>query len=90
MVKKLYEKNGYPDNTFTEEDYLQYVDSYKSFLDKFSRNLYNYAETELKINDRGDYSSILAAEDEEDLFRRSALLNLLSRIEEFCGYYDNR
>lgn len=88
MIKLIKEINGYPDNNFTEEEYLQRVRFAKEQLEKFLQNLDNFAEKELTINDRNGYNSILAAEDEEDLLKRSALLGSINRLLEISSYYN--
>ena len=83
----LKERNGYPDNNFTEEEYFTYIQEAKRDLRNFLNDLDYMAEKEITTNDRGDYNSILTAEDEEDLFRRSALLHNLRNLIELKQYY---
>ena len=85
MKLHIKEKNGYPDNNYTKEEYMAYINDYKKKLSNILKNLDKIAEKELEINDRGDYSSILAAENEEDLFKRDALLHCLKNVEYICG-----
>jgi len=89
---KLYikEKNGYPDNNFTEDEYMSYIKDMKKQLVNAVNNLDRLAAKQLEINERGDYNSILAAEDEKDLYKRCALLNSGKNFLEMCNLIENR
>jgi hypothetical protein len=86
MVKKLIisERNGYPDNNFTEEEYMSYVKEYKKKLQNIVNDFDNIGKKQIEINEHGDYNSILAATDKEDLFRRCALLGSAQNLVEMC------
>lgn len=92
MVKKLVitERNGYPDNNFTLEEYMSYVEDYKKKLKDIVNNFDNIAKKQIENNEHGDYNSILRAEDEEDLFRRCALLSSAQNLVEMCDLIMNR
>ena len=90
MVKRLKESNGYPDNNFTEQEYFDYIELAKEKLEKFLYRLDELAQKEISINDRGDYNSILRAEDEDDLRRRSALLGAIENLVYIQSLYDRR
>lgn len=89
---KLYikEKNGYPDNNFTEDEYMSYIKDMKKQLVNVVNNLDRLAAKQLEINERGDYNSILAAEDKKDLYKRCALLNSGENFLEMCNLIENR
>lgn len=89
---KLYikEKNGYPDNNFTEDEYMSYIKDMKKQLVNVVNNLDRLAAKQLEINERGDYNSILAAEDKKDLYKRCALLNSGKNFLEMCNLIENR
>lgn len=89
---KLYinEKNGYPDNNFTEEEYMSYIKDIKKQLVNAVNNFDRLAAKQLEINERGDYNSILRAEDEEDLFRRCALLHSAANFLDICDIIQKR
>lgn len=89
---KLYvsEKNGYPDNNFTEDEYMSYIKDIKKRLVDAVNNFERLAAKQLEINERGDYNSILTAEDEEDLFRRCALLHSARNFLDMCELVKNR
>ena len=89
---KLYvnEKNGYPDNNFTENEYMSYIKDIKKQLVNAVNNLDRLAAKQLEINEHGDYNSILRAEDEEDLFRRCALLGSARNFLDMCRHIQTR
>ena len=92
MVRRLRlkESNGYSDNNFTKEEYFDHIKDAKRQLEKFLQAFESMAEKEFTINDHGDYHSILAADDESDLIRRSALLGSVRDLKELYNYYSNR
>ena len=89
---KLYvnEKNGYPDNNFTEDEYLSMIKNLKTEMLNAVRKLDTLGKKQLEINERGDYNSILAARNEEDLYKRCALLNSGRNFLEMCDLVENR
>lgn len=89
---KLYvnEKNGYPDNNFTEDEYMSYIKDIKKQLVNAVNNFERLAAKQLEINERGDYNSILTAEDEEELFKRCALLGSARNFLDICELVRNR
>lgn len=92
MVKKALkmEANGYPDNNFTEDEYMNFIQDYKEKAQNILNDLDNIAQKELEINNHGDYNSILTAEDEEDLFKRDALLSALKNLDYICDLIKRR
>lgn len=87
MIRRLNEVNGYPDNNFTEEEYFDHIQDAKRHLKKFLQELDLMAEKEITMNNRGDYNSILTAEDESDLLRRSALLHNIYKLLDLRQFY---
>lgn len=90
MKLHIKEKNGYPDNNFTEDEYMSYIKDIKKQLVNAVNNLDRLAAKQLEINERGDYNSILRAEDEEDLFKRCALLGSARNFLDMCELVRNR
>ena len=93
MVKKLVitERNGYPDNNFTLEEYMSYIEDYKKKLKDIVNDFDNIARKQIKNNEHadGDYNAILSAVDEKDLFRRCALLHSARNLIEMCDLIKN-
>lgn len=89
---KLYvnEKNGYPDNNFTEDEYMSYIKDIKKQLVNAVNNFERLAAKQLEINERGDYNSILTAEDEEELFKRCALIHSANNFLYICDIIQKR
>ena len=89
---KLYikEKNGYPDNNFTKDEYLSMIKDLKTEMLNAVRKLDTLGKKQLQINEHGDYNSILTAEDEKDLYKRCALLNSGKNFLEMCELIENR
>ena len=84
------EKNGYPDNNFTEKEYMAYIKDIKKELQSAVNDLENIAKKQLEINERGDYNSILTAEDKDQLFKRCAILHSASNFLDMCNLIKNR
>ena len=86
----VHEKNGYPDNNFTETEYMTYIKDIKKKLQSTVNDLENIAKKQLEINERGDYNSILTAEDKDQLFKRCAILHSASNFLDMCKLIQNR
>ena len=87
MIKKLNERNGYPDNNFTEEEYYSYIESAKRDLQRVLKSFDSLADTEIAINNRKYYNSILTAENEKELRKKSALLSSIDNLMHLYHYY---
>ena len=69
---------------------MSYIKDIKKQLINTVNNFERLAAKQLEINERGDYNSILTAEDEEELFRRCALIHSANNFLDICNLIQTR